>query len=151
MVSIAWRTMRHRLADLLEPDDVPVEAVAVLPTGIVEVELVVRQDGLDLAEVEVDARGPQVGAGDAVLDGLVGRDDADALGAGLDHLVAGDEVVELVTHVITRSIAASVSARKPGGKILGDLLLGGATAGCRLDAADPVEVGVEAAAGDALR
>jgi hypothetical protein len=101
------------------------------------VDLVVGQgQRLVAAEVPVDAAGAQVGARQAVLLGHVGRDDADAAGAGLEDLVAEHEVFHLVAEV------AQLLHHLLG---LGDPALGQVV----LEAADAVEVRVEAAAGGA--
>src|SRR5690606_35039839 len=64
------------------------------------VELVVDEVGLAVsAQVPVDARGPQVRARNAVGRAEVTGDDADALGASFEDLVAEEEVLELVAAV----------------------------------------------------
>ena len=88
--------MLFRSADLLVPDHVAVEAVAVLARGYLEVETVVRQDVLHLAEVELDTRGPQVGPRESVLERLFAWNHPDTDGAGLDELVPRDQPVEVV-------------------------------------------------------
>jgi hypothetical protein len=60
-------------ADLLETDPEPGEAVAVGVGDHVPVDLSYQPDGLIAAQVPVDAAGAQVGAGQAVLEGDLGR------------------------------------------------------------------------------
>ena len=89
------------------------------------------------AEVPVDARRAQVGARQAVRLGDVGGDDADAAGAGLEDLVADQQVFDLVAEVpqLAHHLLGLVDPA------LGQVVL---------EAADAVEVGVEATAGGAL-
>ena len=89
------------------------------------------------AQVPVDARGPQVGAAQAVAERHLGGDDADAAGAGLEDLVAEEQRLDLV---------AEAADAAHDGLGVGDPALGQVV----LEAADAVEVGVEAPAGDGL-
>src|SRR5581483_10319691 len=89
------------------------------------------------AEVPVDARGPEVRARHAVLGADGRRDDPDAPAADLEDLVAGHELLELVDGV--EDLLHHPAA-------LGDPARGQVD----LEAADPVEVGVEPPAGGRL-
>ncbi len=86
----------RRLDDLLYQDPETVEAVAVDADRHVEVHLVVGEVGLVLADVERDAGPTGDRARDAVVVGDLLVQDADAQGAGLEDLVAGQQVLVLL-------------------------------------------------------
>src|SRR5574341_100817 len=89
------------LAHLVDPDHVPVEAVAQHPAlsrpdADVEIELGVDRVRLVLPQVERNAGSPQVRAGEPVGDRVLRGDDCD-VGEPVDEkLVVGDQVVVLV-------------------------------------------------------
>ena len=126
------------LADLLHPHPRPRVAVAVGVGPDLPVELVVGEADVAVpTEVPVHARATQVGAREAVGQGQVGRDDADAAHAHLEDLVAEDELVHQVAEVPDAD-HRGLGVRDP------------ALRQVVLQAADAVEVGVEAAARDRL-
>src|SRR5690606_5152967 len=83
------------LPNLLEPDPPTIPAVTVGSGYDVEVELVVREVVLDLAEIERHSRRPQVGPGDAVGGCHLRWQHTDVAGAGDQDLVVGHEILEL--------------------------------------------------------
>src|SRR5205814_1571763 len=101
-----------------------------LPVGLVP-----RQWGGAVAtEVPVDARCPSVGARHAIGQGDVPRDHADATRALLEDLVAHEQLFDLVAETAGPLHGAAALVDPPLGQVV-------------LDAADAVEVGMEAASG----
>ena len=86
----------HRLADLVEPDGVAVEGVAVRADDDVEVDLRVLHVRHAAADVPVDAGRAQHRAGGGEGDGLGRRDHADALQPLPPDRLAGHQRVVLV-------------------------------------------------------
>src|SRR5208283_3583178 len=84
------------LPHLEDPDHVAVVRVAVGPERHAEIEARVEAVAVHLAHVVVDARRAQHRAGDAGADGERRRQPPDALGAGHEDLVSGDELLVLV-------------------------------------------------------
>ena len=84
------------LPHLLRADQVPGQAVAVLLDADLEVQLGVDATGVVAPQVDVDARAPRDRSADAVGDGLLGRDVPDAVHAGNEDPVAGEELVVLL-------------------------------------------------------
>ena len=64
--------------------------------GDAELELRVESVAIDFPDVVVDAGGAEGGAGESGAGGELGAEDADALGAGDEDFVAGDEGLEFV-------------------------------------------------------
>ena len=95
--------MRHLVHDLVDQvqalldfrDALQVARIDVpaLLDDNVELQLVVDRIGMRLAHVEGHTRRAQVGARHAVRDRLIGAQDAHALGAALEDLVLGDQLL----------------------------------------------------------
>ena len=85
-----------RLADLVEPDRVPVEVVAEGADDHVELDLVVAEIGHGPAQVPGHSGRAQHRTGEAEGQGLLGRQGADSLGALAEDRLAGEQLVVLV-------------------------------------------------------
>ncbi len=88
--------MLDALAQFLEPAEIAIVGVADGAERNVEVVLGISEIGAVLADIVIHAAAAQVGAGQSEVDGVFLRDDADALVAIDENLVAGEEIVELV-------------------------------------------------------
>jgi hypothetical protein len=83
-----------RLEDLIEPDLIAVEHVAVLGIDHVEVDVFVREVRLRLSQIPREAGGPQDGTGRAQGERLLGRDEPDTDGPlAPDRVLAQQSVI----------------------------------------------------------
>ena len=80
---------------LLDAHQIAVVVVAHLADRHIEVDLVVHQVGLVLAQVERNARGAQQRPGDRVADAVLLRQDAGVAQPVDEDPVAGDDLVEI--------------------------------------------------------
>src|SRR5262249_25108370 len=109
-----------RLEDLVEPDLIAVEHVAVVGVDHVEVDVVVREIRLRAPEVPREAGGPQDRPGDAQPEGLLGGDHTDTHGAFAPDRVVGEQLV-VVVHAALDDLAELERLVLPAvGKIGGD-------------------------------
>ena len=106
-----------RLAHLVHAHAVAVEDVAVLRGADLEVELRVHRVRPRAAQVEVDAGGARVGAGDAVVDDVLLGDDALALRALQEDGVVVDQRLVLVDELrATSSRKSRHFSTQPSGR-----------------------------------
>ena len=103
-----------RFAHFEDADHVAVVDIAVIAERDAEVETRIHPVGVHFAEVVIHATGTEHRTGDASTDGERGREFPDALRAGHDDLVAGEERLEFVEEGAV-AVGEFLRAREPVG------------------------------------
>src|SRR5450759_3474779 len=109
----------QRLAHLVDADAGTGVAVTLLVHRHVELDLVVEEVGLVLADIPVQARSAQVGARQAQTDRVLGRDDTDSLRPALPHLVLPGQALVLADHLLEVATEGARLVDEGGRNVLG--------------------------------